>query len=331
MTGITQAGDKKILVTGANGFIGRHLCDHLLGNGFLVRALVREGSSTILESNRNLEQLAGDHLDSGFLVKACEDIDIIVHLAGLAHVNSSTYEQLHKNNVYGTELLLAAAEEQKVERFVFMSSSLAATTNPQGFATTAYGKVKLAAEGLVMSQQKAGNMKCVILRPVNVYGPRMRGNIALLISLVLRRLAPPLPRLRTSLSLIGVDDVCQAVSLVIMSETACGKIYSLTDGVHYMISDIEDAIYRQAGRNLPTWRTPRLLLYAACLSVESLRKFLSVFGLRIGLLDSAGPKTYNSLTNDNLFGNEDIKGDLGFKPKTTFYKSLPIIVEGLDS
>ena len=77
--------------------------------------------------------------------------------------------------------------------------------------------------------------------------------------------------------------------------------------------------------------TPRLLLYAACLSVEILRKFLSIFGLRIGLLDSAGMKTYNNLTKDNLFENEEIKEELGFKPKTTFYESLPKIIESLDS
>ena len=51
MAGMLQSVGKKILVTGATGFIGRHLCDHLLGSGFLVRALVRESSSTILEPN----------------------------------------------------------------------------------------------------------------------------------------------------------------------------------------------------------------------------------------------------------------------------------------
>ena len=331
MTGTIQSRNKKILVTGATGFIGRHLCEHLLDSGFFVRALVRESSSNTLKPNRNLEQPVGDLLDLRFLTKACEDIDVIVHLAGLAHVNGSTHEQLHKMNLHGTELLLAAADEQKVERFVFMSSSLAATTNTQGLATTAYGRTKLAAERLIMSWHTAGNLKCVVLRSVNVYGQGMRGNIALLITLVLSGLAPPLPRLRTSLSLVGVEDVCDALSLVIMSGTACGKIYTLTDGVHYMISDIEDAIYKKAGRDLPIWRIPRLLLYVACLSAEILRRCLNIFGFRIGLLDSASMRAYHNLTKDNLFGNEEIKEDLGFKPKTTFYMSLSRIVESLDS
>ena len=331
MVAMLQSGAKKILVTGATGFIGRHLCDHLLGRGFIVRALVRESSTTILKPNKNLEQLSGDILDPNFLLKACKDIDAIVHLAGLAHVIRSTHEQLHKINVVGTELLLAAANEQKVERFVYISSSLAETKNSQGVATTAYGRAKLAAEKLVISQQKAGHMNCVILRPVNVYGPGMRGNLALLISLISRRLAFPIPRLQTSISLVGVNDVCDAICLVIMSESVCDKIYTITDGVHYMISDIEEAIYKQAGRNLPTLRVPLLLLYVTCLSIESLRKFVGIFGIRIRLIDSAGMKTYKNLTKDNLFGNEEITRDLGFRPKTNFYQSLAQIIEGMDS
>ena len=331
MTGLLQSGENKILVTGATGFIGRHLCENLLGNGFFVRVLVRGYNPNSLKSNPNLEKYVGDLLDPVFLSKACEGIDVIVHLAALAHTLSSTQEQLHEINVHGTELLLAAATEQKVRCFVFMSSSLASIGNTQDFPATAYGRAKLAAENLVMSNRKAGSMKCVILRPVNVYGPGMRGNLGFLISLIFKRLVLPLPRLKTSLSLVGVEDVCDAVVLVILSENACDKIYTLTDGVNYMISDIEEAIYRQAGRRLPVFRMPHLLLYAMCFSVECLRKCLGILGLRIRLFDSAGMKTYYNLTKDNLYGNQEITADLGFKPKTTFYQSLPKIVEGLDS
>ena len=326
-----KSTNKRVLVTGATGFIGRHLCDHLLDCGFFVRALVRKGSANLIKPAMNFEQFVGDLLDAEILEQACKDMDIIVHLAALAHVNSSTQEQLQKINVQGTKLLLAAAHKHKVQRFIFMSSVLAAKTDAQECPATAYGRAKLTAEKLVMSQPNTRHMKCVILRPVNVYGPGMRGNLALLISLISRRLAFPIPRLQTSISLVGVNDVCDAVSLVIMSKSACDKIYTLTDGVHYMISEIEDAIYKQAGRNSPTFRMPRLLLYATCLGVESLRKFFGILGIRIKLIDSFGMKTYKNLTKDNLFGNEEIARDLGFRPKTNFYQSLPKIIEGMDS
>ena len=143
---IMQSTNKRVLVTGATGFIGRHLCDHLLDCGFFVRALVRKGSSNLIKPAMNLEQFVGDLLDAEILEQACKDMDIIVHLAALAHVSSSTQEQLQKINVQGTKLLLAAAHKHKVQRFIFMSSVLAAKTDAQECPATAYGRAKLTAE-----------------------------------------------------------------------------------------------------------------------------------------------------------------------------------------
>ena len=97
-----------------------------------------------------------------------------------------------------------------------------------------------------------------------------------------------------------------------------------------MINDIEEAIYRQFGRRAPTWRTPRLLVYILCMGMEGIGKSLNLFGFRITLLSGLGIRTYHNLVEDNLFGNDKIREELGFKPKTTFYCSLPKIVEGLN-
>ena len=319
----------KVLVTGATGFIGGHLCDHLLASGFSVRTLIKEESSKAFKPCKNLEQYIGDLLDKESLLKACENVDFIVHLAGLAHASASTWEQLYQTNVFGTELLLAAAIKCKVKRFVFMSSSLAAAASERA-AATAYGRAKLAAEEYIMSQHNEGNIEGVVLRPVNVYGCGMQGNIASLISMISRRLAPPLPHLKTLISLIGVEDVCEATRLAIISGNACGKIYNLTDGVQYMISDIETAIYRQVGRREPTWRTPRLLFYFLFTVIEIVGNFLSLFGLRFAFLGRLGMRTYNNLVEDNLFAGDKIKEELDFSPETTFYRSLPKILKNLN-
>ena len=330
MTDNNHSRVSKVLVTGATGFIGKNLCEYLLASGFSVRALIKDENSPVLNPNRNLEQCFGDLLDQVSLKKVCKNVDFVVHLAGLAHVSQSTSEQFYETNVCGTESLLAAAIEAKVKRFVFMSSSLASLAESEGAATTTYGRAKLAAEKSVMSQHCDGNIECVVLRPVNVYGRGMRGNIATLVSLVSKRLAPPLPRLRTLISLVSVEDVCEATRLSIISEKACGKIYTLTDGIQYVISDIEKAIYGQFGRRVPKWQTPRLLLYISCMGIEYIGKFLCVLGIRFSFLSSLGIKTYHNLVEDNLFGNDKIIEELGFNPKTTFYCSLPKIVEGLN-
>ena len=327
---MTDREVRKVLITGATGFIGRNLCEYLLASGFLVRAMIKKHSSEILQANKNLEKCFGSILDEEFVEKACKDVDAVVHLAGLAHVSKPTKDELYRTNVHGTEILLAAAIEGKAKRFVFMSSSLATIANSGKPANTVYSRTKRAAEESIMKHHQEGSIECVVLRPVNVYGCGMQGNIATLILAVSKRLAPPLPRLQTLISLVGVDDVCEATRLAIISENACGKIYTLTDGIQYDISDIERAIYQQVGRTPPTWQTPRLLFYVSCMVIERLVNFLSIFGFRFAFLGGLGMRTYNNLVEDNLFESQKIEEELGFNPKTNFYCSLPKIVDSLN-
>ena len=144
----------KILITGGAGFIGTHLCKKLLDEGCTVRVLDNfseqiHGKDPNFENGLSeVEIVRGDIRDKSLVASSIKDIDVIVHLAGIAHAISSTHEQLHKINVDSTKLLVTAAEEQEVGVFVFMSSSVAATTNTQGFAASSYGSAKLAAENL---------------------------------------------------------------------------------------------------------------------------------------------------------------------------------------
>ena len=158
---MTDREVRKVLITGATGFIGRNLCECLLASGFLVRAMIKKHSSEILQANRNLEKCFGNILDEQFVEKACRDVDAVVHLAGLAHATKPKREELCRTNIIGTELLLSAAIKGRVKRFVFMSSSLA-VANFSGTTTTAYGRAKLAAEQSVMSQHKKGNIEGVV-------------------------------------------------------------------------------------------------------------------------------------------------------------------------
>ena len=317
-------------MTGASGFIGRHLCCCLLQKGFLVRALVREASYEKLDSHPNLELFVGDLSDPIMLNQACESIDAVVHLAGLAHGANITKEQLQKVNVNDTKCLLSAAVRKQVSRFVLMSSSLATIGSDCKVSTTDYGDSKLAAERLVLAENSLGRLEGVILRPVNVYGRGMRGNITTLISLISRRIAPPLPSLQSRISLVGVEDVSEAVALVLESKKAKGQTYLLTDGQEYRINDIEAAIYCAVGRQIPSWTTPLLLIYVSLEIAQLLGRFLRLFGIRHRILEGLSDRTYDTLVKDNLFCSKKIIEELGFKPKVTFYSSLPEIVEGID-
>jgi nucleoside-diphosphate-sugar epimerase len=212
-----------------------------------------------------------------------------------------------------------------------MSSSLAGVCDEEGNATTGYGQSKIDAEQLLLSAISSGSIEGVILRPVNVYGAGMRGNIASLISRISRGRMLPLPRLGTLISLIGVDDLCRVIAIAIESARAIGKTYILTDGQQYIVNDIESEIYRALGKRMPRWRTPRVLLYLAVVGAELVSKILGLFGVKLPTLRSVSTRTYRNLTTENLFDNSEACKELNFKPTSTFYSSLPGIVADFKS
>ena len=332
-----QTSSTTILVTGAAGFIGQALCPYLLSKGFNVKTLLRDSQQTekfshLKHKPPQLQHCTGDLLDLVSLKTACAGVDVIVHLAGLAHVNDSSSEQSSKINAEGTSNLLNAAIENGVRRMVLVSSSLAQAAERGEGDITAYGQSKLAAEKMLRAAHDNSEIEAVILRPVNVYGPGMKGNIASMISLVDRGLLPPLPALNSQISLIGVDDLVQALTLAIEVPYAAGKTYTVTDGESYSIVEIERAIYHALGRKFPAWRTPRMILYAAAVSagwISSCWAFISNLGPGNNgrKVSSISARTYKSLVSDNLFSNEQLCQELGFKPATTFYQTLPKILK----
>ena len=317
---------KTILVTGAAGFIGRNLCQQLLGNGYRVKALLRSSEqATMLPSE--LEHITGDLSDISGLLEACKGIDVVVHLAGVAHVNNMAKKMLQEVNVEGTRRLLQAAIDNRVTRFVFISSSLACVAEEQNTYSNGYGQSKLGAEQLVRSAGERRVIETVVLRPVNVYGPGMKGNIAAMVSLISRGRLPPLPSLDPHLSLVSVEDLACAILLASEACEANGKTYLVTDGLDYSIKDMEQAIYAAVGKRVPAWRTPHVVLYSAASIAGWAAKIRSFFGPGKGLISGISGKTYKKLVADNLFSNGQICKELGFKPTTTFYESLPRILK----
>ena len=322
-TASSTTNKTRILVTGATGFIGLVYCQHLIDKNVQVRVLLRDGSKAAsLPANLNAQEIIGDLSDSELMRSACQGIDTVVHLAGIAHVAGISEKQLWETNTAGTRNLLDAAIDAKVRRLVFVSSSLAQAAEPGGVDATSYGKSKWAAEKELHQAQDKGQIETVILRPVNVYGAGMKGNISGMISMLDSGRLPPLPALTSRISLVSADDMAQALRLATNVEQAVGKTYAITDGEMYVITDIEKAIYQTLGKRLPSWRTPHMILYAASLVAGLMSPFHKIARKGGGITG----RTYRNLVSDNLFSNAEISAELGFKPTTTLYRDLPEIV-----
>ena len=315
-----------VLITGASGFIGRHAQVYLLDAGFSVRVLLRSETSFENDCHSKLKKYYGNLTDAGSLRKACEGVDYVVHLAGIAHINEAKKDCLHKINVNGTKLLINAAIASKVKKFVLVSSSLAVESMGDPDSSTAYGATKLMAEKLIMDEHIKGNILGVVLRPANVYGAGMRGNIALLIRLISRGLVPKLPTLENRVSMLGVNDLNLAIYLSLKSERANGRTYLVTDGQQYSISAIEREIYGALGKKMSRLEMPRVLLYSMFSAADLLGRILRIFRLDLPILGNINLRTYRRLVSDNLFESNQICDELFFEPQSTFYSELPKIV-----
>ena len=321
--------DCTVLVTGASGLIGRHTQAYLLEMGFTVRVLLRSNTMLRTDSHPKLQKYFGNITDVESLKKACDGVGYIVHLAGIAHVNCDE-DYAHEINVGGTKLLLDAAIARNVEKFVLVSSSLAVEAKGDPDASTAYGATKLMAEKLIMDEHVKGNIVGVVLRPANVYGLGMRGNIALLIRLITKGLIPALPVLENRFSMVGVNDLSRAISLSIKSERANGRTYLVTDGQQYSISAVERETYKVMGKKMSGLKLPHMLLYAIFLVVDLLGRVLRVLKFNLPALGNLNLRTYKRLVSDNLFNSNEICDELSFKPESTFYSELPRIIKKIN-
>ena len=310
------------LITGGSGFVGKALLTRLAASEprrATLRVLVRQPSDAPTHS----ESCVGDLRDPHSLARACEGIDTVIHLAGIAHVGSAASAEARAVNLDGSLALLRAAIEAGARRFVFLSSTLSLDDSLH------YGRDKRRVEEALLAAAAAGSIEVVILRAVNIYGPGMRGNIATMIRLISSGVLPRLPTLANRLSLVGVEDVVSALLLAATlasptdSNSKLAIKVTLTDGCEYRINAIEEAIYTAVERRQSHWRFPAVVLFAASGLAELLEK-LRIFRSGIGL------RTYRNLTRDNLFDNQAARTELGFEPTTTFFAQLDTLVRQSD-
>jgi nucleoside-diphosphate-sugar epimerase len=260
---------KHVVVTGANGFIGQHLCRALVESGREVTACVREQAdasvfSDLSDSLRILRLPAsGFGADLSYILR---NADAVIHLAGRAHVMRETAEdplsEFRKVNVGGTESVALAAAQSGVKRFIYLSSIKVNGEATDGRAFFAddlpgycdpYGQSKWEAEARLVQIAAETDMEWVIVRPPLVYGPGVRGNFLTLIKCVFRCIPLPLGALHNRRSLVSVYNLCDFLGFLVDHPAAVSN--------RFLVSDSEDIstpdLIRRIGVALH--RTPRIL------------------------------------------------------------------------
>lgn len=228
----------KVLVTGANGFVGSALCPHLAALGHKVVPVVRRPSSI------SGEVIVHSTASWNAALKGC---DSVIHLAARAHVmQDQEPNPLHTfrvSNVETTIELAIRAVEAGVRRLVFMSTvkvngeetAPGCSFRPEDSVDPKdpYAISKWEAEqGLFEIAEKTG-LEVVIIRPPLVYGPGVKGNFATLVKWVRNGVPLPLGALRNRRSMIGLDNLLSFTALcadIDRSSDAKGQVFLVSDG-----------------------------------------------------------------------------------------------------
>jgi NADH dehydrogenase len=239
----------KIFVTGASGFIGRRLIEHLLGAGHEVVAAVRRPCPDLDPREMSVVEVRLD--DRPALERALRGSDAVVHLA--VATGTTSEREAYAINVVGTEHLLAAARGAGVRRFVF-TSTISATRARMG----PYGRTKRIAEERVAA---SGIPFCTV-RPSLVYGGR-EGLVANL-SAYLRGL-PIIPVMgdgAIELDPIHVDDVCAAILEALTRDAPLGKTYDLLGPERMTFNQFLDRLSAGIGVKRPRLHIPGAIALA---------------------------------------------------------------------
>lgn len=233
---------KRVLVTGATGFVGRGLCQALQQHGYTVRAALR---SAAVEPDRYVgEQAIVGSIgpDTDWRV-ALDSVDVVVHLAARVHVLKERVRDplaaFRLVNVAGTERLARMAESAGVRRLVYVSSIKVNgdRTHESPFTETdipgpqdAYGLSKLEAEQALLKISEETGLEVAIVRPPLVYGPGVGGNFLRMMRWIDRGLPLPLDSVRNSRSLLYLGNLVQSLASCVKDPRAAGKVFLVSDG-----------------------------------------------------------------------------------------------------
>jgi nucleoside-diphosphate-sugar epimerase len=273
----------RVLVTGATGFIGGHLCRRLIEDGCTVRALVRDPGRCERLTSAGVELAVGDLRDCPSLRRAVRDVDVVYHLAAIFRKGNVSGREMWAVHVDGTKALLEAAAEAGVERFVHCSTAgvHGEIKNPPGTEETPYGpgdhyqKSKTAGERLALHYMTEGRLPVVVFRPAGVYGP---GDLRFLklIKAINRRKFVMLGPGTVLYQLVFIDDLIHGIVRCGTHENAPGNVYLLTGEAPVTLNDLVTLIAEVLDVPAPRWRVPVAPVYAAGFLCELLCKPLKI-------------------------------------------------------
>ena len=258
---------QRVLVTGANGFIGRAVCADLLSRNYRVLGAIRKNPS--LDRRANVQHLeVGDIDEHTDWTGALSGIDSVVHLAARVHLMHETatdpLAEFRRVNVALTLNLARQAAKSGVRRFVFVSSiKVNGESTPVGQPFTEddvpqpqdpYALSKLEAEQALKQLAEQTGLEVVIIRPVLVYGPGVKANFQEMMRWVQKDVVLPFGALYNRRSLIALDNLVDFIATCLHHPAAANQTFLVSDGEDMTVTAMlrrTAAAFPRAARLIP--------------------------------------------------------------------------------
>lgn len=321
-----MSDSKTVFITGATGLVGSHVAEEAIRRGHTVRALVRGSSDTRWLDQWGVEKVPGDLADPEALRRGVAGADWVINCA--AKVGDwGTLEEFRRLNVEAFRLLLDAASDARIERFVHVSSlgvyegrdhfGTDETTPPAAQALDGYTRSKVEAEALALRYVADRGLPLAIVRPGFIYGPRDRTVLPKLVGALKAGRFFYFGSGEQALNCIYVKNLVHAIFLAAEAPGALGETFNVTDGQRVSKKQFVGQVAELAGMRPPRRRIPLWLAWRLAVLME--RRALRRGATEPPLVNKA---RYKFLGLNLDYSIEKARRVLGYQPPYTTAEGL---------
>jgi nucleoside-diphosphate-sugar epimerase len=317
----------RILVTGGNGFVGRHVVSALAERGDSVRVLALPGEDTAWLAERGVTVHRGDICEPGTLSAPMQGVDAALHLAAMMDV-WRPLERYRAVNVEGTENVCRAALAAGVRRVVHVSSSSVygvalGRAADEGFPLAPfpdpYPVTKAEGDVLVQRMIREDHLPAVILRPDQIFGPGDHLHFGRMAERLLAGRGVIVGSGENALPFVYVSDLVQGLLLALESERAVGQAYNVTNDRPLTQREFLNAIADELGVGRPRLQVPYRALYAAGYAAERLATVTR--GWRRPPITRLGVAFFGT---DNRYAIGKARRELGYVPRVDLREGVSL-------
>ena len=300
---------KKVLVTGATGFLGKYVVEELVDHGYQVRAFGR--NHTIGQSlvNASVTFVQGNLTNQEDLTKACQEMDMVIHAGALSTV-WGPWANIKRLVYVSSPSIYAASRDQL---------GIKESDAPQENRLNNYIRSKLASEKLFKDYP---DVSSVILRPRGLFGIGDTSILPRVLNLSQKIGIPLIGDGRQLMDMTCVENVALAIRLALETPQAAGEVYNITNGEPRVFRDLIEETLRGLGYPIRYRKIPAPLVSAISSSLEFIYKNLKLKGE-----PALTRYTYYLLRYSQTLDISKAERDLGYRPKITISEGIEQYVQ----